>query len=115
MKAKLDPLEIRRHKQLRRCWRERARRQRNRCANRAVIVIVGRNLRRDLLGRVGEPDLLGYGGMRIASQGAQMQVTEGERDLQRQRNQRQHRSVLSMVLNPAHPQFTTYPDAMLAL
>ena len=82
----LDPLEIYRDKQLRRRRRECARRQKNRRANRAIIVIIGRNLRRRLLGRVGEPDLLGYGGMRIAGQAAQMHVTKGQRNLQRQRD-----------------------------
>jgi hypothetical protein len=29
-------------------------------------------------------------------------VTEGDRDLERQRNQRQHRTAVLMAMNPAH-------------
>ena len=103
----LDPLEIGRDKQLRRRRRECARCQKNRRANRAVIVIVGRNLHRRLLGRVRKPDLFGYGGMRIARQAAQVHVTKGQRNLQRQRNQRQCRAISFMATNRTHPDFPT--------
>jgi hypothetical protein len=46
VEAMLDSLEIHRGEQLRRRRRERARRQKNRCANCAIIVIIGRNLHR---------------------------------------------------------------------
>ena len=111
----LDPPETRGDKQLRRRWRECARRQKNRRANRAVIVVVAWDLHRSLQWRVSERRLSRYDTVRTATKTAQVHVAKGKHDLQRQRNQRQHRTVPSMVLNPAHPQFTTCPDAMLAL
>ena len=99
----LDPLEIRWDKQLRRRWRECAGRQKNRCANRAVIVIIARDLRRSLQRRVSERRLSRYDTVRTAARAAQVHVAKGKHHLQRQRNQRQHRTVPSMVLNPTHP------------
>jgi hypothetical protein len=40
---------------------------------------------------------------RVLRQAVQMDVTEGERDLQRQRDQRQDRTTVFMAMNPAHP------------
>ena len=99
----LDPPETRGDKQLRRRWRDRARRQKNRRANRAVTVIVAWDLRRSLQRRVSERRLSRYDTVRIATKTAQVHVAKGKHDLQRQRNQRQHRTVPSMVLNPTHP------------
>ena len=110
----LDPLEICRDKQLRRRWRECARRQKNRCANSAVIIIA-RDLRRSLQRRVSERRLSRYDTVRTAARAAQVDVAKGKHYLKRQRNQRQHRTMPSMVSNPTHPQFTTSPNAMLAL
>jgi hypothetical protein len=99
----LNPLEIRGQRQLRRRWRKRGRRQEDRGADRAIAVIVG-NWRRHFRWGVRERHLSGYGDMRTAAEAVQMHVTKREHYLQRQRDQRQHRTVLSMVLNPAHPQ-----------
>jgi hypothetical protein len=46
--------------------------------------------------------------VRVLRYGPQMDVSEGDRDLERQRDQRQHRAVPSMTTNPAHP---TSPSA----
>jgi hypothetical protein len=45
--------------------------------------------------------------MRIARQAAQVHVTKGQRNLQRQRNQRQRRAISFMATNPAHPDIPT--------
>jgi len=58
---------------------------------------------------VSERRLSRYDTVRTAAKAAQVHVAKGEHNLQRQRGQRQHRTVPSMVLNPAHPQFTTRP------
>jgi hypothetical protein len=51
--------------------------------------------------------------MRILRQTLQMDVTEGDHDLQRQRDQRQQRSVPSMEPNPTHPQPALNPMVLL--
>jgi len=79
----LDPLEVRGHEQLGRRRRERARRQKNRRTDRAIIVIVGRALRRRMRFGVGKRDALRACRLRVLRQGVQMDVTEGERNLQR--------------------------------
>jgi hypothetical protein len=113
MEVMLDPVEIRRDKQLRRRRRERTRRQKNRRTNRAIIVIVGRNLRRRMRFGVSKRGAL-CACVRALRQGVQMDVAEGDRDLEGQRDQRQHRAVLSMATNPAHPHQPS-PTTMLAL
>jgi hypothetical protein len=45
--------------------------------------------------------------MRIARQAAQVHVTKGQRNLQRQRNQRQCRAISFMATNRTHPDFPT--------
>src|SRR5262249_13764212 len=90
IEAMLNPLEIRRDKQLRRRRREGTRRQNNRRANRAVIVIIAWILRRCLLRRVSERRLSCYERARTAAKAAQVHVTKGQHDLERQRDQRQH-------------------------
>jgi len=55
-----------------------------------------------------------YDTVRTAAKAAQVHVAEGEHNLQRQRDQRQHRTVPSMVLNPAHPPAHNPPLTMLA-
>src|SRR5215472_3351581 len=66
-----------------------------------MVVIIAAVLRR-CWRRVTEPNLFDKGGMRTAGQAVQMDVTEGDRDLERQRNQRQHRTAVLMAMNPAH-------------
>ncbi len=95
--------KIRRDKQLRRRRRERARRQKNRGANRAVIVVVAWNLRWRLPRTVGRQCLRGKDDVRIAAKPAQMHVAKRERDLKRQRDQRQRCAASFMAMNPAHP------------
>jgi hypothetical protein len=82
----LDPLEIRWDKQLRRRRRERTRRQKNRRANCAIIVIVGRNLRRRTRFGVSKRSVLCTCRVRVSRHGVQMDVTEREHDLERQRD-----------------------------
>ena len=101
----LDPLEIYRDKQLRQRRRECARCQKNRRANRAVIVVVAWDLHRSLQWRVSERRLSRYDTERTAASAAQVHMAEGEHELQRQRDQRQHRTVPSMVLNPAQAHY----------
>ena len=102
IEALLDSLEIRGDEQLRRRRSERARRQKNRRANCAIIVI-GRNLRRRMRFGVNESDALRGCRVRVLRYGVQMDMSESDRDLERQRNQRQHRAIPSMATNPAHP------------
>src|SRR5262249_28581239 len=77
----LDPLEICRNKQLRR-WRECARRQKNRRANRAVIVVVAWDSPRSLQRRVSVRRQSRYDTVRTAAKAAQVHVAKGEHDLQ---------------------------------
>jgi hypothetical protein len=114
IEALLDPLEIRGDEQLRRRRRECARRQKNRRTDRAIIVIVGRNLHRRM--RFGASKRGGLCAYRkpVLRQTVQMDVTEGDYDLQGQRNQRQQRAVPFMATNPAHPHQPS-PTTMLAL
>jgi hypothetical protein len=102
IEAMLDRLEIRRDKQLRRRRRESARRQKNRRTDRAIIVIVCRNLRRRMRFGVGKRGVLCACRVRVLRYGVQMDVTEGDHDLQRQRDQRQHRTAPSMATNRTH-------------
>ena len=113
----LDPLETRRQRQLRRRRRERRRCQEYRGADRAISIVVNwrRRLRQNLaLGNT----LRDCGCVRIFHQTGQMHVIEGEHDLQRHRDQRQHNAVPLMSSNPAHPQrtrrATTRPRAFVA-
>jgi hypothetical protein len=108
IEALLDPLEIRGDEQLRRRRRECARRQKNRRTDRAIIVIVGRNLHRRMRFGASKRDALRAYRVRALRQGVQMDVAESDHDLQRQRDQRQRRAMSSMATNPAHP---TSPSA----
>jgi len=84
-----------------------------------MVVIIAAVLRR-CWRRVTEPNLFDKGDMRTAGQAVQMDVTEGDRDLERQRNQRQHRTAVLMAMNPAHspdnplPRCAPIPANMLA-
>jgi hypothetical protein len=82
----LDLLEIRWDKQLGRRRRERTRRQKDRRANRAIIVIVGRALRRRTRFGVSKRSVLCTCRVRVSRYGVQMDVTEREHDLERQRD-----------------------------
>jgi hypothetical protein len=83
IKAMLDPLEIRRHKQLRRRWRKRARRQKDRGADRAIIITVVGDLGRRLRIFVSETDGVSDRSGRVLRHTMQVHVIEGEHDLQR--------------------------------
>ena len=90
----LDPLETRRHRQCWRCRGKRARYEKDRSADRAVIVVV-RILRRGLRRCLRKRRLMRRHrrSVRIAGYAAkvkvvQMNVAEGECDLQRQRRER---------------------------
>ena len=109
----LDSLEIRRDEQLRRRRSKRTRRQKNRRTNRAIIVVVGRNLRRRMRFGLSKRGALSAC-VRALRQSVQMDVAEGDHDLERQRDQRQHRAVSSMATNPTHPHQPS-PTTMLAL
>jgi len=65
-------------------------------------------LRRCLRRPVSEPRLLGYSVGRTDGQPAQMHVAKGERNLQRQRYQRQDRAAVLMAMNPPHPPFSPW-------
>jgi hypothetical protein len=116
----LDPLETDRHRQYRWRRRERARYEKDRSADRAVIVIVvgilPRSLRRWLRKRRA---IRGEGrSARAFAYAAKMQivhmnVTEGKRDLQRQRRERYQRTTPLMAMNPVHPDPRPYPHTML--
>jgi hypothetical protein len=115
----LDPLETDRHRQYRRRRSKRVRYEKDRSANRAVIVIVvgilSRSLRRWPKRRVMWRDCRA---VRIAGYAAkvkvvQMNVTEGKRDLQRQRRERYQRTTPLMAMNPVHPDPRPYPHTML--
>ena len=100
----LDPLETDQHRQYRWRRRERARYEKDRSADRAVIVIVG-ILRRSLRRRLRE--CREYRCARTAGYAAkmkivQMNVAERKRDLQRQRRQRQQRTAPLMAMNEVH-------------
>jgi len=62
---------------------------------------------------VSKPDQLGYRGMRTGSRAAQMHVTNRQRNLQPQRDQRQYRTAALMAMNPAHP--PNHPPTRLRL
>ena len=104
IESTFDPLKSRRQRQLRRGRRECARRQKDRRANRAIIVIISRILRRHLRRGLRHRGALHDRGRRVLRQTVQMHVIEGEHDLQHQRDQRQHAAVPLMTNNPAHPQ-----------
>jgi hypothetical protein len=109
IEAMLDPLEVRRDKQLRRRRPECARRQKNRRTDRAIVVIVGRNLRRRSRIFISESDGVSDRGGRALRHPVQMHMAERQHDLQHQRRKCQQRSVLSMAMNPGHPHLTTLP------
>ena len=104
IESTLGPLKSRRQWQLRRCRREGARRQKDRRANRAIIVIVTGILRRRLRRCLRHRGVLHDRGMGVLRQTVQMHVIKGEHDLQRQRDQRQHAAMPLIANNPAHPQ-----------
>ena len=114
IESTLDPLKSRRQRQLRRGRRECARRQKDRRANRAIIVIVSRILRRHLRRGLRHRGALHDRSMRVLRQTVQMHVIEGEHGLQRQRDQRQHAAVPLMANNPAHPQRHPAPPREIA-
>ena len=99
----LDPLEIHREKQLRRRWRKRARRQKDRGADRAIIITVVGDLGRRLRIFVSETDGVSDRSWRVLRHTMQVHVIESEHDLQRQRDQRHRRTVPLMTINPTHP------------
>jgi hypothetical protein len=109
IEAMLDSLEIQRDKQLRRCRRERARREKNRRANRAVIVSVSGNWRRRSGIFINESGGESDRGGRAIRHPVQMHMAERQQDLQHQRRKCQQRSLPSMAINPAHPHLTTLP------
>jgi hypothetical protein len=105
----LDPLETDRHRQYRRRRRERARYENDRSADRAVIVIVvgisPRSLRRWLRKRHairGEGRSARAVAYAAKMQIVQMDMAEGERNLQRQRRQLQQRTAPLMAMNKVH-------------
>jgi len=98
----LDPLEYRGQRQLRRGRREGARCQKDRGADRAIIIVVAANWRRRLRVFVSETDGVSDRSWRVLRHTMQVHVIESEHDLQRQRDQRQHRPVPLMAINPTH-------------
>ena len=118
----LDPLETDRHRQYRRRRRERVRYEKDRSADRAVIVIVVGILRWSLRRCLCERRVMRREcrTVRTARYCAkmkivQMDVAEGERDLHHQRRERQQRTVPLVAVNPVHLIPTTNPMNMLAL
>jgi hypothetical protein len=93
-----DALEGHRQRQLRRRWRERARRQKDRRAGGAVIFVLAWALRRRR--RMGLCcAALGDRDAGILRDPAQMHVIERDHHLQRQRDQRQHHGVPLMAVD----------------
>ena len=118
----LDPLETNRHRKRRRRRRERVRYQKDRGADRAVIVIVAGISRRSLWRGLRERRAMRRDYWPVRATGCtakmkivQMDVAEGERDLQRQRRQRQQRTAPLMAMNEVHLIPTSPTARMLTL